>query len=537
MITKEEKKVLIDEMMEVLKDYGYHPTEYGIGKIIDRWAEQKWNLIEFLQNHPNYVPGKYMIAFTVDDVREINRQGVKEFINFMIDGGSGTFKRNAQYETEEARQEAKRHDNVMLDSVLQMFIYLRDYWTPNQFVDEKFLEKLNNWFSWMEVHPFRFQVGQKVTRVVRKICDRFGYSNIPEFDKYYAKFADALSPMKIKRYTVLSCHPVDYLLMSHGNSWTSCHTIDKEKRDSNSSDSHWSMCHSSGTVSYMLDGTSMVYYQLSPEEDENNLELKPKVVRQMYHYQDGAMITGRLYPQGNDYNGDVYTPHREIVEKIISESLDVPNLWKIKKGSDACIRHVCSQGTHYEDYGHFNTCNFVYLRGTDGSQLIEIGSDPICIECGEEHSNSYSVSCCNIHVCPECGREINIYSDDYIEIDGEYYCDDCVCWCECCESYHPGSQTEWVESVQMRVCDDCIRENFVQCSVCGELIPEDDAYLDTYGERYCESCFSTSVTEFDGEMYPTGELGECKECGVVCLLDDMIDGMCPDCYEEEEENE
>ena len=89
----------------------------------------------------------------------------------------------------------------------------------------------------------------------------------------------------------------------------------------------------------------------------------------------------------------------------------------------------------------------------------------------------------------------------------------------------------------MSVCDDCIRENFVECSVCEELIPNDSAFLDVNGEYYCESCFEISVTEFNGEMYPNEELGECKECGVVCLLEDMIDGMCPDCYNEEEENE
>lgn len=537
MITVEERNVLIDEMMEVLEGYGYNPTKYGVGKIVDRWAEQKWNLIEFLQNHPKYVSGKYMVAFTVDEERGINKEGIQEFVSFMIDEEHDIFKRNARDETEEARREANRNGNMMLDPALQMFIFLAYRWTPNQFVDEALLKKLNGWFSWVEVHPFRFSVGQKVTRVVRKICDRFGYSKIPEFDKYYAKFADALSPMKIKRYTVLSCHPVDYLLMSHGNSWTSCHTIDKEKRDSNSSDDHWSLCHSSGTVSYMLDRTSMVYYQMSPEEDENNLELKPKVVRQMYHYQDGAMITGRLYPQGNDNYGDVYTPHREIVERIISESLGVPNLWKIKKGDSACRKHDISKGTHYEDYQRFDTCNFVYLRGTDGTQAIEIGENPICIRCGEEHYNSYYIDCCSVRICPGCGREIRIDVDDCIEIDGEYYCDDCVICCDHCENYHPRSDMRYVDSTNQYVCNGCVEEDFVTCSHCGELVLETDAFQDVYGEYYCVYCFEHQVTEFDGEMYPKNEVGECTECGAVCLSEDMIDGMCPDCYEEEEDNE
>ena len=42
------------------------------------------------------------------------------------------------------------------------------------------------------------------------------------YDKF-AKYADSINPIKVKRHTVLSVHPIDYYTMSFGNSWTSCH--------------------------------------------------------------------------------------------------------------------------------------------------------------------------------------------------------------------------------------------------------------------------------------------------------------------------
>ena len=120
-----------------------------------------------------------------------------------------------------------------------------------------------------KVFPFAYaHTGQKANRVVNKIMKYLGYDKHPDYNKEYAKYADSMSPMTIKRHTILSLNPIDYLKMSFGNSWASCHTIDqKNKRDMPNS---YQGAYCSGTISYMLDGTSMVFYTVdaSYEGDE-----------------------------------------------------------------------------------------------------------------------------------------------------------------------------------------------------------------------------------------------------------------------------
>lgn len=52
-------------------------------------------------------------------------------------------------------------------------------------------------------------------------------------------------------------------------------------------------------------------------------------------------------------------------------------------------------------------------------------------------------------------------------------------------------------------CPDCEGEGYLpECDVCGE----------EYNGEYCENCFAM-----------------CAECGEVCRIDDMTDGLCEEC--------
>lgn len=128
--------------------------------------------------------------------------------------------------------------------------------------------------------------GQKTSRAVKKICTLIGITSntYSDFEKRYAKYSDAINPLDVVRHTILSVNPVDYLLSSNGNSWSSCHTLDKNNPNG------FSGCHCSGTMSYLLDGTTMVYYQVDKEYDGNDLEFEPKIIRQLFHYKDGILV-------------------------------------------------------------------------------------------------------------------------------------------------------------------------------------------------------------------------------------------------------
>ena len=71
-ITNEERKYLLSRMEWVLDDNRYDYSESALNKIIDVWAQNKGALIEAFKRHPNYIEGKFMIAFDSDYDRDID---------------------------------------------------------------------------------------------------------------------------------------------------------------------------------------------------------------------------------------------------------------------------------------------------------------------------------------------------------------------------------------------------------------------------------------------------------------------------------
>ena len=162
-----------------------------------------------------------------------------------------------------------------------------------------------------------------------------------EYEREFAKFADAINPLTIKRHTCLSLHPVDFLLQSNGNSWRSCHYIGDNADDAG--------CYCTGTVSYMLDPTSMVFYTVSGTYDGDYIEHEKKITRNMFAYENGILLQQRIYPQATDGSDDIYKQYRNIVQEIFAYCEDQPNLWTVSHDAPA----YCKQGigsTMYHDW-------------------------------------------------------------------------------------------------------------------------------------------------------------------------------------------
>ena len=104
-----------------------------------------------------------------------------------------------------------------------------------------------------------------------------------------------------------------------------------------------------------------------------------------------------MYPQCNDDNPNDtnYRVPREIVQKVIADALEVPNLWKMKKGRDFCCEYAKSSGVHYPDYtdSRNKNCNISWL-GEDPT-VIYLGHDAICPNCGRVHQYTGSLNCAN----------------------------------------------------------------------------------------------------------------------------------------------
>ena len=516
-ITQNERDYLLDSMRDLLDEYDYEYTESALNKIIDEWESNKGNLIELFKKHPNYVEGKFMIAFNADFERKINIEPSNDFSKY-IRNVAELLRNDIPKEIADKRDE---EGCWLLPDKLYSFFRNLDMFAERTISDGT-ADLLNEICPAAHAHS-----GQKTSRVVNKICTYLGYSKHKDYNREYAKYADSLSPLALKRHTVLSLNPLDYLTMSFGNSWASCHTIDKtNKRGMPNS---YSGAYSSGTMSYMLDGTSMVMYVISYDYNGDNYWDAPKINRQMFHFGEDKLVQGRLYPQDNDCDGSVYTPYRNIAQKIMADILGIPNLWTMKKGSGAASNYINSHGTHYRDYQYYSNCTLSTIKGSENENYIKVGHDPICIECGYTHSNCESINCCSdgARYCEDCGCRIDD-EDDMFWVNGECYCRDCVSWCESCQEYHR-TEEYFIDRDQIYVCEYCYNEYYVCCEDCDETLHRDDAYyIDSEDRWVCGSCLNENYFE-------------CEQCETYHNRNNMheYDGeyLCEDCYDRATENE
>ena len=481
MVLSMNNKEIVGEVMELLTKYQHECTEDGVGKIVRTWFDNKYELMETLSKHPLYNGRGQIILRSTDFSREVDKEQVRAFFDWLL-----------------CRIIEDEKSN---DALIRTLHELKRYFSSTLAMENTHIETAKSCLESVNstVKPHE---GEKTSRFVRKLCKAYGWDKFEGFEKEYAKYADAINPTIVKRTTVISVNPLDYLTMSFGNSWASCHTIDKNNVREKPNSYEGQYC--SGTLSYMLDETSVVVYTL-PDNYEGKPEEQEKITRCMFHYGEDKLIQGRMYPQTNDGNCEVSKELRMIVQKVFAECLDIPNYWIVKKGTDCCEEYIESEGTHYRDYEHFETCNVSIPKGKENRETIIVGHDPICPCCGCEHQDSEHLLCedCDeSHLyCYDCGRLIS--EDEVYWIDGEAYCCDCVTYCDFHREYELNRYNSFVEvSGYGIVCEDGrdrgIEEGtFDVCNGCGDVYCSEDGVMTEDGTFYCcESC-----AEYDGYVY------------------------------------
>lgn len=508
-----ERNYIIDNMMKLLDTFYYDYSDYALERIVDEWESQKATLIEAFKKHPNYVEGKFMIAFTCDYERSIDPEESKVFYRWLS--------ANAIHRTDLLPEEIKNRTedgNFIPDRIFSFFYWLHNY--AERCISERTAAYLNEHVPEIHAHA-----GQKTSRVINKLCTYLGYNKVDGYNRAFARYADSLSPMVIKRHTILSINPLDYLTMSFGNSWSSCHTIDKDNR--RGMPNGYEGQYSSGTVSYMLDPSSMVLYTVDAAYNGDDYWNEPKINRQMFHWGEGKLIQARLYPQDNDCNGDAYTPYRNVVQEIISTIFDFPNLWTLSKGPSKVTQYVIRKGTNYPDYQYYENVNVSRIKGDENNNAFQIGAEPICVNCGDHHHCESNICCCDEdrYTCCDCGDSID--EDDVIWIDGETYCRDCVNYCEWCEQYHRG-ESYFIADRDIYVCESCRDEDFYYCEECGDSV-RDAYWVESENCYVCDSCRDRYYTA----CYDCGEL--VRDNNVVWIDDEPYCEICSEDHVSEKE--
>ena len=132
-----------------------------------------------------------------------------------------------------------------------------------------------------------------------------------------------------------------------------------------------------------------------------------------------------------------------------------------------------------------------------------------------------------VRTCAECGCIIE-NGEEYFEVDGKIYCEDCYdklfFVCDDCNGVFPRSVGTYVEGYDILVCDSCI-DDFIECANCGELVRRDDAYSSADG-RICDYCRDYNYTYCDN-------CGELHHNDNVHWDEDAEEYYCDNCYDEE----
>lgn len=506
------------EIESVLDNYAI-PYEHDVvrNRIVPTWYNRKHSLLERFSKHPNWNNETCSVLFETQYERPINgstvfRNADALFTHYVIDSRDKNPELDHVYTADEVN--------------IRLFIHHANYF------GSKITE--GNQKAWINAcpgikEPYRqFPVGLRTSRAFARMFRHYGVDKMTDYEKWFAPLADSVSPLSVNRPACLSFHPCDYLQMSHGTGWKSCHRIDGGE---------WQ----GGTWSYMLDEVTSILS--TTEDDRGNMYNRPKVNRMVVCFDGGEILFSRLYPSYTDFA--IRDTFRNVVQEIYAKCLDVPNLWQPPMRYNKYHSHYCDDDTistnlvtsgvgHMQypdyDYAEYN-CELSVLKGRE-PHVMEIGTWGICPVTGDEYDDYGSMTSLDGHMvhCEHCGHgmhEDDAYYDEY----GNAYCRDC--WdelftrCECCGEYYRNE--DMTETQDGMVCQRCLDENYVDCYECGEWVHTDNAITDVDGHWYCEDCAEDNLTRCDdcGEYYRDEDITE-----LLHPVHGFVMDLCPDCYKQ-----
>ena len=500
------------EIESVLDSYGI-PYEHDVvrNSIVPTWYDRKHSLLERFSKHPNWNNETCSVLFETQYERPISsatafRNADALFTHYIIDSRNKNPELDHIYTTDEAN--------------IRLFIHHANY------ASSKITE--DNQQEWISAcpgikEPYRqFPVGLRTSRAFARMFKHYGIDKMTDYEKWFASLADSVSPLSVNRPACLSFHPCDYLQMSHGTGWKSCHRINGGE---------WQ----GGTWSYMLDNVTSIMY--TTEDEYGPMYNRRKVNRMVVCFEGPEILFSRLYPDYTDIS--IRRVFRNVVQEIYAQCSDVPNLWQPPMRYSEYVKYydesICDNINlilsgngymQYPDYAYSEyRCELSVLKNAKPQQLL-IGTYGICPITGDEYSDYASMTSLGEHRvhCEYCG--VGLDEDDaYYDEEGNAYCQ--YCWnehftmCDNCGEWFRNEDMTETQNGEY-VCDRCRDRYYVECCECGEWVLEDDTIYDADGNLWCEDCAEDNLTR-------------CDDCGEYYRNDDIAvyhgQHLCPDCLE------
>lgn len=236
---------------------------------------------------------------------------------------------------------------------------------------------------------YRLRPEMKLSKAISRVARVEGWDKkVPDFERKFTRLSDAINPMKRERIMVISVNPCDYITMSNGDTWKSCHRTPFDDPG----------CYCAGTLSYLEDRDSFVVYTLPADTDlERDIWNVPKCTRQVFGFNGQVLIQSRLYPQANDIFGkDLYVQYEKEIQNVILECLKEDGV-SFKKLDKECIEPLVYQergAFNYPDWDEYNpgseNCSISTCSEEITSQ-VNLGVVPHCIMTGREIEDSDSL--------------------------------------------------------------------------------------------------------------------------------------------------
>ena len=349
---------MVDNVIGVFKEHGYaKASEVGVRKFLEKWNVQKSWLANLLRKSPDWDEENLCVTKIVDDIRYVDY--------YSRVSAMSTFARtfDSAY--------SNKFYTICSDDATHC---LKE---RNPVVDEEFLRSVKRHIPDGEV---KINIGAKLTRAIRQICVHFGWDKQVGFEKAYAELTDIITTKTDKRKYCLSINPIDFLLMSNGNSWSSCHYLEYGNTNK---------CYQAGTMSYPVDNVSMIFFSL-PEDATGELCKQKKLRRQIFCYDGRALLQSRLYPKY-----DAVATSNDIRAWVLGELCKAEgddDMWDTVFGHSYIQYYFDTRkySTHYPDYEYSDyNCKVIPKKGfaeyCNNPFTSYIGDKTICPVCGNEH--------------------------------------------------------------------------------------------------------------------------------------------------------
>lgn len=476
-------------------------SKKGVYTNVKIWYENKKKQMELFRKHPCWNEEAKAIIFTHTEVREANygmaRDNVAKLYGYIEKkrGGISPGFIAAIYHTlSETKKESPQ--------ISEEFLTRYEEYTHS----DKLSDKLNS----------MLKVGTKITRVVMQYCKDIGINEAEEFNKFYAKFADSMSRLETKKTIVISLHFCDFMTMSNGNSWMTCHYINSHNIFHESGSNSGS--YKQGCLSYALDEFSFLLYTLPDPCGDKAYYRIQKINRMCCQYKNGILVTGKCYPDNSDSSINLY---KETAQQVIADAESASNSWtstnniNIIDGFTKTERHA----SHYADYKKSSQKPTLSIRRNSLFEIedsILIGHQAYCLWCGNKlDSDESSWLQCEKHrkemICSHCGQIITDPDNVHIN-DSECFCIECSFYCDYHKQYEPISKARTMINKNQLVCQEAI-SHMTLCK-CGTYISKNQKICPTCGEHYEIKISVVPSTEYEIGDYvlivDEDAIGKCK---------------------------